>query len=76
MNSLFHWPKPPPQTPSPKAKVGSWLKLDIVAGQPRNLKLDEKETESARQRHVSPKLRQTRPLPQERLQMSCLSQPA
>ena len=25
----------------PKAKEGSWLTLDIVAGQPRNLKLNE-----------------------------------
>ena len=35
----------------PKAKEGSWLTLDIVGGEPRNLTLDEKETELARQRH-------------------------
>ena len=34
----------------PKAKEGSWLQLDLVGGQPRNIKLDEKETEAARQR--------------------------
>jgi hypothetical protein len=39
----------------PKAKEGSWLQLDIVGGQPRNIKLDEKETEDARQR-ISDKL--------------------
>jgi hypothetical protein len=34
----------------PKTKEGSWLQLDIVGGQPRNIKLDEKETDLARQR--------------------------
>jgi len=34
----------------PKAKEGSWLQLDLVGGQPRNITLDEKETEAARQR--------------------------
>jgi hypothetical protein len=34
----------------PKAKEGSWLQLDLVGGQPRNITLDEKETEVARQR--------------------------
>jgi hypothetical protein len=38
---------------SPKAKEGSWLTLDIVGGQPHNLKLDEKETDLAHQRHES-----------------------
>lgn len=33
-----------------KAKEGSWLQLDLVGGQPRNITLDEKETEAARQR--------------------------
>jgi hypothetical protein len=28
----------------PKAKEGSWLTLDILGGQPQNIKLDEKET--------------------------------
>ena len=40
-----------PRKELPKdAKEGSWLQLDIVGGQPRNITLDEKETESARQR--------------------------
>ena len=34
----------------PKAKEGSWLQLDIVGGQPRNIRLDEAETAAARQR--------------------------
>ena len=34
----------------PKAKAGDWLQLDLVGGQPRNIKLDEAETEAARQR--------------------------
>jgi hypothetical protein len=35
-----------------KSKEGSWLQLDIVGGQPRNITLDEQETEKARQRIV------------------------
>ena len=34
----------------PKAKEGSWLQLDIIGGEPRNIKLDEQETESVRER--------------------------
>ena len=34
----------------PNAKEGSWLQLDIVGGQPRNIKLDLKETAASRQR--------------------------
>ena len=34
----------------PKAKEGSWLTLDIVGGQPRNITLDLKETAAARKR--------------------------
>jgi len=34
----------------PKAKEGSWLTLDIVGGEPRNLTLDEKETAATRKR--------------------------
>ena len=33
-----------------KAREGSWLTLDIIGGEPRNIKLDEQETESARER--------------------------
>jgi hypothetical protein len=43
----------PSSSPPLKAKEGSWLTLDIVAGQPRSIKLDEKGTETARQRHES-----------------------
>ncbi|MBE3142116.1 MAG: DUF3006 domain-containing protein [Thermoplasmata archaeon] len=33
-----------------KAKEGSWLQLEIVDGEARNITLDEQETEKARQR--------------------------
>jgi hypothetical protein len=33
-----------------KAKEGSWLQLDIVGGQPQNIRLDNKETKAAHQR--------------------------
>ena len=34
-----------------KAREGTWLTLDIIDGEPRNIKLDEQETESVRERH-------------------------
>ena len=33
-----------------KAREGSWLTLDIIGGEPRNIKLDEQETETVRER--------------------------
>ena len=40
----------PRQVLPSKAKEGSWLTLDIIGGVPRNIKLDEQETESVRER--------------------------
>lgn len=34
----------------PKAKEGSWLTLEMIGGEPRNIKLDPQATASARQR--------------------------
>ena len=40
-----------PRKQLPKGtKEGSWLQLDIVSGQPRNITLDDQATETARQR--------------------------
>ena len=33
-----------------KAREGSWHTLDIIGGEPRNIKLDEQETETVRER--------------------------
>ena len=33
----------------PKAKEGSWLTLDIIGGEPRNIKFDPQQTETTRQ---------------------------